>query len=333
MSLFVWYFGTNRQLRRRRRTTRSCWAALPRAARRHLRAARCSPRTSASTCTARRRPIRRSRRRAATPSTCSRRCRTSRAAWTGATRGASRIGGDRGIARGDAAARPRGRRSSPRGCMTPPDFQDRLLSVHGAAFGSSPCSRRARGSGRTTAARTSRTSTSSARARIPARACPGCSRRARVLDTVVPDAADARLSRTRRRLRADRRRLRGAAPRRARSTFHVASRLLPARVRDPAVALYAFCRLADDAVDDGRRLGGARVAATALSPIAYDGRPRADIRSIARFAGSSRAFEIPARAARGAARGHRLGCERAALRDLRRPRGLRRARGRHASAR
>ena len=32
-------------------------------------------------------------------------------------------------------------------------------------------------------------------------------------------------------------------------TFHAASFLLPRRVRDPACALYAFCRLADDAVD------------------------------------------------------------------------------------
>lgn len=33
-------------------------------------------------------------------------------------------------------------------------------------------------------------------------------------------------------------------------SFYAASRLLPARVRDPALALYAFCRLADDAVDE-----------------------------------------------------------------------------------
>ncbi len=33
-------------------------------------------------------------------------------------------------------------------------------------------------------------------------------------------------------------------------SFHAASRLLPARVRDPALALYAFCRLADDEVDE-----------------------------------------------------------------------------------
>jgi hypothetical protein len=32
-------------------------------------------------------------------------------------------------------------------------------------------------------------------------------------------------------------------------TFFAASLLLPARVRDPATALYAYCRLADDAVD------------------------------------------------------------------------------------
>ena len=34
-------------------------------------------------------------------------------------------------------------------------------------------------------------------------------------------------------------------------TFFAASLLLPARVRAPATALYAFCRLADDAIDLG----------------------------------------------------------------------------------
>ena len=34
-------------------------------------------------------------------------------------------------------------------------------------------------------------------------------------------------------------------------SFHAASKLLPASVRDPALALYAFCRLADDEVDEG----------------------------------------------------------------------------------
>jgi hypothetical protein len=32
-------------------------------------------------------------------------------------------------------------------------------------------------------------------------------------------------------------------------SFHAASKLLPKNVRDPVLALYAFCRLADDEVD------------------------------------------------------------------------------------
>ena len=42
-----------------------------------------------------------------------------------------------------------------------------------------------------------------------------------------------------------------AAIRTGSRSFHAAARLLPPRVRDPALALYAFCRLADDAVDEG----------------------------------------------------------------------------------
>lgn len=58
-------------------------------------------------------------------------------------------------------------------------------------------------------------------------------------------------------------------------SFHAASRVLPARVRRDAAALYAFCRVADDAVDLARE--GAREAAVArlrerLARI-YDGRP------------------------------------------------------------
>ncbi|MEM9851939.1 MAG: phytoene/squalene synthase family protein, partial [Pseudomonadota bacterium] len=40
-------------------------------------------------------------------------------------------------------------------------------------------------------------------------------------------------------------------------SFHAASRLLPRGMRDPAVALYAFCRVADDNVD----LSGAKIPA------------------------------------------------------------------------
>ncbi|WP_119169158.1 phytoene/squalene synthase family protein [Algihabitans albus] len=58
-------------------------------------------------------------------------------------------------------------------------------------------------------------------------------------------------------------------------SFYLASLLLPARMREPAYALYAFCRLADDAVDE--QAGGCGLAAVArlrdrLERV-YDGRP------------------------------------------------------------
>ena len=58
-------------------------------------------------------------------------------------------------------------------------------------------------------------------------------------------------------------------------TFFAASRLLPARVRGPATALYAFCRLADDAIDTG---GDAHAAMRDLQcrlDAIYAGRPGA----------------------------------------------------------
>ncbi|MBC7739540.1 MAG: phytoene/squalene synthase family protein [Candidatus Saccharibacteria bacterium] len=57
-------------------------------------------------------------------------------------------------------------------------------------------------------------------------------------------------------------------------SFHTASRLLPARVRDPALALYAFCRLADDAVDDSDDKGPAVLALRDRLDLVYEGRPR-----------------------------------------------------------
>lgn len=57
-------------------------------------------------------------------------------------------------------------------------------------------------------------------------------------------------------------------------SFHAASRLLPARVRDPALALYAFCRLADDAVDlQTDKHTAVRLLHRRLD-LAYAGRPR-----------------------------------------------------------
>lgn len=72
-------------------------------------------------------------------------------------------------------------------------------------------------------------------------------------------------------------------------TFHAASFLLPARVRDPAVSLYAFCRVADDLID----IGGNDAALAELRERldrAYAGRPfaipadRAFADVVARFA-------------------------------------------------
>ncbi|MFZ3581442.1 15-cis-phytoene synthase [Loktanella sp. DJP18] len=57
-------------------------------------------------------------------------------------------------------------------------------------------------------------------------------------------------------------------------SFHAASRLLPAKVRDPALALYAFCRLADDEVDEGADKAGAVLRLRDRLDLAYAGRPR-----------------------------------------------------------
>jgi 15-cis-phytoene synthase len=57
-------------------------------------------------------------------------------------------------------------------------------------------------------------------------------------------------------------------------SFHAASRLLPARVRDPALALYAFCRLADDAVDEGHDKAHAVLSLRDRLDAAYQGRPK-----------------------------------------------------------
>ncbi len=57
-------------------------------------------------------------------------------------------------------------------------------------------------------------------------------------------------------------------------SFHAASRVLPARVRDPALALYAFCRVADDEVDEGTDKAGAVLRLRDRLDLVYQGRPR-----------------------------------------------------------
>ncbi len=56
-------------------------------------------------------------------------------------------------------------------------------------------------------------------------------------------------------------------------TFHAASLILPAAVRDPALSLYAFCRLADDAIDESGEPETALVALRQRLGLAYAGRP------------------------------------------------------------
>jgi phytoene synthase len=56
-------------------------------------------------------------------------------------------------------------------------------------------------------------------------------------------------------------------------SFHAASLLLPPAVRGPATALYAFCRLADDAVDGERASPAALARLSDRLARIYDGRP------------------------------------------------------------
>lgn len=56
-------------------------------------------------------------------------------------------------------------------------------------------------------------------------------------------------------------------------SFYAASRLLPARVRDPALALYAFCRVADDDVDLGTAKHRAVARLRQRLARAYAGKP------------------------------------------------------------
>ncbi len=75
-------------------------------------------------------------------------------------------------------------------------------------------------------------------------------------------------------------------------SFHAASRLLPARVRDPALALYAFCRLADDAVDEGDDKTGAVLRLRDRLDRVYAGRP-VNAAADRAFAAVVEGFEMP----------------------------------------
>jgi phytoene synthase len=76
-------------------------------------------------------------------------------------------------------------------------------------------------------------------------------------------------------------------------SFFAASLLLPRRVHEPATALYAFCRLADDAIDEGADCRQAALAALrARLERAYAGQP-APIAADRAFARAVAAHDIP----------------------------------------
>lgn len=75
-------------------------------------------------------------------------------------------------------------------------------------------------------------------------------------------------------------------------SFHAASRLLPPRVRAPAVALYAFCRLADDITDLHGHEPGAVADLTRRLEAIYRGQPDA-VPADRALASVVRRFHIP----------------------------------------
>ncbi len=75
-------------------------------------------------------------------------------------------------------------------------------------------------------------------------------------------------------------------------SFHAASKLLPRKVRDPALALYAFCRLADDAVDLHAEKADAVLRLHERLDLAYRGTPR-DAPADRAFAAMIDEFEMP----------------------------------------
>ncbi len=60
-------------------------------------------------------------------------------------------------------------------------------------------------------------------------------------------------------------------------SFYLSSLALPQRVRAPATALYAFCRVADDAIDNSAEPAHALADLRARLDAVYAGTPRADI--------------------------------------------------------
>ena len=75
-------------------------------------------------------------------------------------------------------------------------------------------------------------------------------------------------------------------------SFYAASRLLPARVRDPAIVLYSFCRLADDSIDNSTSKQKAYRKLSRRLDLVYKGKP-IDTPFDRAFSGMVDKFELP----------------------------------------
>ncbi|NMC69818.1 MAG: phytoene/squalene synthase family protein [Myxococcales bacterium] len=80
--------------------------------------------------------------------------------------------------------------------------------------------------------------------------------------------------------------------RRGSRSFHAAGRLLPSRLRDAVAAAYAFCRVADDAIDQAATPAGGLAALRRRLDLLYEG--RADDHPVDRaFAATVHDYRVP----------------------------------------
>ena len=254
---------------------------------------------------------------AATPSTRSARCPISTATSTG------RVEGER---RRQAIMR---RLSETRACpvsrseivtssfVTPLHFRDALQSEKRRRLrlrAGADC--RAPGSGRTTAARTSRS--------LSGRRGHASRRRPAGRPLLRQDPRQGRAACLRLRvLKASPRRPTappaGSSIRQGSHSFYLASLLLPVAIREPAYAVYAFCRMADDLIDREARAASTAIAAARPHARPHLCRPPAARAIVERgFADVVARFAIPRAVPDALIEGLGLGRRGPALRDARR---------------
>ena len=173
--------------------------------------------------------------------------------------------------------------------MTPLDFQDQLLSYKGAGFGLEPLLTQSAWFRPQNRSEDVRNLYLVGAGTHPGAGVPGVLSSARSSTRWSPMQPHSPETKSKRQadLAACRALLRDGS-----HTFYVASFLLPRSVREPASALYAFCRLADDSVDvEGKKLTAIRMLRERLD-LAYAGNPSANPVDRA-FAHTIERFGIP----------------------------------------